>query len=566
MKYNKLLLSVLCAGFITTSVMADAEVKIEDKTITITCDAPQGKRTAMTAVRKNHSLSEQDWVVAVKESDENNGKAVFSFNMPDVVNSESADGKYVIYTKSAGVKESTEFLYVSPETISRVNGLFATVTTSIDLEAIFADVNNALALEFMGFDVASYNTLSAEYKAVACQAMFGEIEDFAVAETKDILDAYQKALIVSYINSSTSSDTLGNVLTGFKFADVTYKDITDAELIKWINKCVFAHKPYAGYENVIKEYNNDNILYIINNARFSSIKSLLETYAADLGISQDTVYIAYKAKADNGPLNESIASNLGSQKPDTVAKLVNVLNSAMNPGGSQSGGGSGGGGGGASGGGGGGSSQKKPSTGNYEEGSASKPTLVVPIEKESPVEEKALFDDVATDFWGAEAIKTLVANKIIAGDGNGKFRPNDRISREEFIKMAVSILGEVNENAKCSFDDVSEKDWYYKYVATAVDAGIIYGVTDTVFGSGQGLTRQDMAVICERAFGGKIASVRGDADFADEDTIAPYARDAVHKLYTSGVVNGMDDNSFAPTAYATRAQAAQILYGLCYNK
>ena len=113
---------------------------------------------------------------------------------------------------------------------------------------------------------------------------------------------------------------------------------------------------------------------------------------------------------------------------------------------------------------------------------------------------KVMFDDVDADFWGADAIKTLVKNKIVSGDGDGTFRPNDRISREEFIKMAVSILGNVNENAVCTFDDVKENDWYYKYVATAVDAGIIYGVTDTVFGSGQGLTRQDMAVICNLVF------------------------------------------------------------------
>ena len=185
MKYNKLLLSVLCAGCITTSVMADAEITIENKRITVVCDALSGKRTAMTAVRKNHSLSEKDWIVAVKESNENEGKATFRFNMPDSINSESIDGEYVVYTKSAGVQESTEFIYVSPETVQRIKGLLAGVSASADLEGILGDSQNALGLEFLGFDMASYNAMKPEYKTNACQTMFAGVSDFAAAETAE---------------------------------------------------------------------------------------------------------------------------------------------------------------------------------------------------------------------------------------------------------------------------------------------------------------------------------------------------------------------------------------------
>ena len=561
MKYNKFLFSVLCAGLITTSVMADAQIKIEDKKITVTCDALSGERTAMTAIRKNHNLSEKDWVVAVKESAENNGKAVFTFNMPSLVNNESIDGEYVVYTKSAGKQESTEFLYVSPETLTRVCGLFAAVASSADLEGIFADTNNALALNFLGYDMESYSSLVSSDKTKTCQTMFDSVENFSTAEAEKLLEAFQKALVVSYINSSASADAFVNVISAFDFENVIYSDITDTVLKDWINKCIFNHKPYASYDDILNEYRIDNMLYKINSARFSSVKSLLEAYASDLGIDQNSVYIAYLAKSDDGPLNESIATRLSTQKPDTPSKLMSEIDAVMNPNSSSQGGGSSGGGGG----GGGASSQSKPSQGNYEEGTASKPTLIVPVDRESQDTDNKLFDDVAVDFWGADAIKALVDDKIISGDGNGSFRPNDRISREEFIKMAVSILGEVNDNAVCSFEDVNENDWYYKYVATAVNAGIIYGVTENRFGSGQGLTRQDMAVICERAFGDKIVSVREDADFIDEAAIADYAKEAVHKLYTSGVVNGMEDNSFAPASYATRAQAAQILYGLFYK-
>jgi len=563
MKIGRLLLSVLCAGTIITNATAATEIKIENKKITVTCDAPSGKGTAMTAVRKNHSLLEKDWIVAVKESAERDGKAVFTFNMPDAINDESIDGEYVIYTKSEGKQaENVEFLYVSPDTVTRVKALFAGVTSSDNLVEIFADENNKAALDFMGFDIVSYNTLTEAYQIETCQAMFDSIEDFTTAEESVLGSSFARALVVSYVNSASMAGDIGNVIGSFTFEDVTYNDITESELKAWITERMFSHKPYVGYDDILKEYNVDNILYKINNARFSSIKSLLEKYASDLGIVNNSTYLAYKVKAEDGPLNEKIATRLGEKKPITPAQLMEEINDVMNPSSPPSGGG---GGGSAGGGGGGGVSKEKPSLGNYEEGTATKPTLIVPVDRELPETEEKLFDDVSADFWGKDAIKALVDDKIISGDGNGKFRPNDRVSREEFIKMAVSIMGNINDNAVCSFDDVKENDWYYKYVATAVNAGIIYGVSDNHFGSGQGLTRQDMAVICARAFGDKIKKIRDDVEFSDEGNIEKYAKDAVHKLYTSGVISGMDGNSFAPNAFATRAQAAQILYKLFYN-
>lgn len=561
MNYRRLLLSVLCAGTIITNVTAATEVKIEDRKVTVTCDAPLGKSTAMTAVRKNHSLSEKDWIVAVKESAERDGKAVFTFKMPDAVNSESIDGEYVVYTKSEGkTSENVEFLYVSPATVTRVKGLLSGVASADDLVAIFADGSNEFALEFMGYDIASYNALTGPFQTKTCQAMFESVVDFSVAEDADLTSAFAKALVVNYINSASTAENVGNVIGSFTFEDVSYDSIADSNLKAWITDNIFNHKPYAGYDNIVKEYKVANILYTINGARFSSIKALLEKYATDLGIANHPTYLAYKGKAGDGPLNEKIATRLGEKRPNTATQLMDEINDVMNPSSPPSGGG----GGGSAGGGGGGASPSKPSGGNYEEGTASKPTLVLPVEKVSQ-DKESIFADVSVDFWGADAIKTLVKNKIVSGDGDGTFRPNDRISREEFIKMAVSILGNVNENAVCAFDDVKENDWYYKYVATAVDAGIIYGVSDTMFGSGQGLTRQDMAVICARAFGDKIKTIRDDVAFSDESNIESYAKEAVHKLYTSGVISGMDDNSFAPDAFATRAQAAQILYKLFYN-
>ena len=552
MKTKKTLFALLALGVMTTGAFAEPSIEsITDKQVTVSCDATTGKSVALTVVRKNYLPSQGEWVVAVKEDVAEDGEAVFRFDMPDVVNNGSVDGEYVVYTKEAGKqKEQTGFLYVSPSTRTGIKSSLTSVTTKDELATIFNNPENYLGLKFMGYDIDSYNALpvqlpGADYKSTTMQAMFEAVGDFGTATDSVMTESFEKALILNYINSAATSADCKNTIGNVSFEDVAYKDVEDSELKDWICLCMYNHKPYGTYEEILAEYKTSNILYKLNTARFSSVKGLLETYASDLGITEDPVYKAYKKKANTGKVNEAIASRLGDVKPQTVTDLMDEIETAMNSVKDTSSSGGGGTG------------------GNYSGGAVSKPDMVLPVDR-NPVEEK-IFDDVENDFWGKTAIKTLVEKKIVAGDGTGKFRPDDTVTREEFVKMVVSVLGGIDESAVCDFDDVKDGDWCYKYVANAVSKGIVYGKDERNFGKGEGLSRQDMAVICMRVAGDRLASVREDVAFADESNISDYAKEAVHKLYCAGIVSGTDNNNFAPSAYATRAQAAQILYKTFYN-
>lgn len=553
MRTKKTLFALLALGVMSTSAFAEPTIdSIVDKQITVSCDATTGKGVALTVVRKDYPVSQAEWVVAIKEDVAEDGKAFFQFDMPDMVNNGSVDGEYVVYTKEAGkTKEQAGFLYVAPSTRTGIKESLADVTTKDELAAIFNNPENYLGLKFMGYNMDSYNALpsddpDSDYKSATMQSMFETVGDFGTATDDVMVENFEKALVLNYINAAATSDDCKNVIENFTFENVAYKNIEDSELQNWISLCMYNHKPYESYENILTEYNTSNILYKINNARFSKIKGLLETYATDLDIADDEVYVKYKRKAENGRVNEAIASKLSKTKPQTVAKLMDDIDAAMKalsdkPSSSGSGG----------------------TSGNYGGGTTGTPDIVMPVDR-NPVE-APIFNDVANSFWGKDAIKTLVDNKIIAGDGNGNFRPNDTITREEFVKMVVCIVGGIDEGATCDFDDVKAGDWCYKYVANAVNKGIIYGVNESNFGKGAGLSRQDMAVICMRVAEAKLTTAREDVVFADEESIADYAKDAVHKLYCAGIVSGTQNNQFSPAAYATRAEAAQILYKTFYN-
>ncbi len=173
------------------------------------------------------------------------------------------------------------------------------------------------------------------------------------------------------------------------------------------------------------------------------------------------------------------------------------------------------------------------------------------------------FSDLDQAAWASDAIKYLAGKGILSGKGDGKFYPNDIVTREEFVKIIVEAFKIYDENATADFDDVDESRWSYGYIASGVRAGIIKGISDTEFNPAGTITRQDMAVIINRTAKLLGLDLAGDSSvFTDDAQIAPYAKDAVGALADAGIIKGMGDGSFAPLGTVTRAQAAMVAYEL----
>lgn len=64
------------------------------------------------------------------------------------------------------------------------------------------------------------------------------------------------------------------------------------------------------------------------------------------------------------------------------------------------------------------------------------------------------------------------------------------------------------------------------------------------------------------AIGDKLSKNNSGEAFADDASIADYAKTAVYLLKENGVINGRGENTFAPNGTATRAEAAKIIYTL----
>ncbi len=172
------------------------------------------------------------------------------------------------------------------------------------------------------------------------------------------------------------------------------------------------------------------------------------------------------------------------------------------------------------------------------------------------------FNDIKGFSWAAEAVDKLYGMGIIDGVSKYSFEPESSVTREQFVKMLIGVLGIEHSSGEGVFTDVPAGQWYSEYISAAKREGILSGYSDGSFGLGENISREDMAVMIYRAL--KLKNIKivenAAADFADKNSVSEYAREAVDELSGSGIINGFEDNTFRPQDNAQRIQAVKMLY------
>lgn len=186
-------------------------------------------------------------------------------------------------------------------------------------------------------------------------------------------------------------------------------------------------------------------------------------------------------------------------------------------------------------------------------------TMIMPVYAAS-----ADFADTQ-DHWAKEAVNRWATSQVLKGDyGTNNFRPDDNMTRAEMAVVASVLLGldlEKDSYSK-SFTDVANDAWYAKYVLACADNGIINGMGDGTYRPDANITREQAFTIISSA----IQLKASDADlskFADADSVSPWAVPYVQKVVGSKAIHGyaMPDGSYElrPQNPITRAEVAKIL-------
>ena len=181
------------------------------------------------------------------------------------------------------------------------------------------------------------------------------------------------------------------------------------------------------------------------------------------------------------------------------------------------------------------------------------------------------FEDLNSVPWAKSSIEYLAARGIIKGKSVNPnlFAPNDKITRAEFINLVVASL-KFEKTPVGTFEDVKPEHWFYKNVIIAKNIGIVSGTGNNFFYPNEPIKREDMAVILARAL--KIpGNPLPEHDisildkYSDRSNISDYALVSMALLNGEKIINGKSSTTLAPKDYATRAEAAVILYNILTN-
>jgi hypothetical protein len=166
--------------------------------------------------------------------------------------------------------------------------------------------------------------------------------------------------------------------------------------------------------------------------------------------------------------------------------------------------------------------------------------------------------------WAESHITYLSSKGMINGTGKTTFSPGNSVTKAEFVKFLVSLLGKVDlaSAKKGAFKDVAEGQWYTDYINYAAEKGIVSGDDKGNFGPNDKITREQMAVMILNfadTMSIKLEMVNKAFEFKDASQISSWAKKPVSIIQRSGLINGKPEGSFDAKGKATRAEAAKII-------
>jgi len=175
-----------------------------------------------------------------------------------------------------------------------------------------------------------------------------------------------------------------------------------------------------------------------------------------------------------------------------------------------------------------------------------------------------LYDRTFADLaghWSRADVEVLAAHHLVHGVTETEFQPDRMITRAEFTKLLMAMLGAAPAPLSVwLFTDVAPGAWYFDYVQTAATLGLVKG-SEGRFRPDDPVTREEMAAMVIRALGleERAAETEGPLPFTDAEAVSDWAKGYVALAVQEGLLQGMPDGTFQPGGTATRAQAAAVI-------
>lgn len=177
------------------------------------------------------------------------------------------------------------------------------------------------------------------------------------------------------------------------------------------------------------------------------------------------------------------------------------------------------------------------------------------------------FRDVSDSHWANEAVSYVYNQGLMNGTGTQAFSLNGNLTRAMFVTILGRTSGMIeSEYTGTSYSDIAPGQWYSPYVEWASCWNIAGGYGNGRFGPNDLVTREQMAAMIARyvdSYGIELEESSEAVDnFQDEYAVSPWAEEGVDLMRRTGILSGYGDGTFAPKQTATRAEAAIMVMRL----
>jgi len=168
------------------------------------------------------------------------------------------------------------------------------------------------------------------------------------------------------------------------------------------------------------------------------------------------------------------------------------------------------------------------------------------------------FKDVDEYNENYTAIEYLKTNGIINGYEDQTFRPDNLVNRAEAVKILIEAFKISANNSGSSFSDVSKNDWFYEYVLTGKNSGIINGYGDGSFKPSNTIILAEALkiVTLSASFSVENPIENVFVDVANDAWYSPYAYFAREK----NLILADNDGSIGIGDEMSRSEFAEIIY------
>ena len=184
-----------------------------------------------------------------------------------------------------------------------------------------------------------------------------------------------------------------------------------------------------------------------------------------------------------------------------------------------------------------------------------------------------IFTDVKKGSWYVSAIQFVYDKGIMSGVSKTSFGPDTSITREMFVTVLYNLEGKPNIKYKKTYSDVPSGEYYSASVTWASQNSITKGIGNGKFGTGQTITREQMATMLYNYAQIKKLNYNIDKNaiknFPDKKNVSDWATDAIKWAVTNKIMSGKagsDGKTYLqPDAKASRAECAQMIKNLYDN-